>query len=445
MRLFPILTAILVMAALYLVVFEREALLSFAGRDMTEQPQPATPMAQTETAQPQDPAPQDARIVAVIAMQSQARMVDSAVVLRGRTQAARQVNVAAETSGRVISDPLRKGAQVETGQLLCALDPGTRADTLAEAKARLAEANARLPEARARIPEAKAALDTARARQAEAEARLAEAQINETAASKLSQDGFASETRVKSAQAALEAARAGVASARSGVVSAQTGIETARSGVSAVAAAVQSAQAALAAAKREITRLEIHAPFGGILESDTAELGSLMQPGALCATVIQLDPIKLVGFIPETAMDKVDLGALAGARLASGREVMGRVTFLSRSADEETRTFRSEIEVANTDLSIRDGQTADILIQSEGEMAHLIPQSALTLDDTGALGVRIVDQNNKAQFISVEIIRDTPTGVYVRGLPERAAIITVGQEFVIDDVSVTPTYEEPAL
>jgi multidrug efflux system membrane fusion protein len=47
------------------------------------------------------------------------------------------------------------------------------------------------------------------------------------------------------------------------------------------------------------------------------------------------------------------------------------VTFLSRSADEQTRTFRVEITVPNPDVTIRDGQTADILIQTEGTSAHL--------------------------------------------------------------------------
>jgi multidrug efflux system membrane fusion protein len=42
------------------------------------------------------------------------------------------------------------------------------------------------------------------------------------------------------------------------------------------------------------------------------------------------------------------------------------VTFLSRSADEQTRTFRVEITVPNPDVTIRDGQTADILIQTAG-------------------------------------------------------------------------------
>nr|WP_276612525.1 HlyD family efflux transporter periplasmic adaptor subunit [Pseudorhodobacter turbinis] len=91
--------------------------------------------------------------------------------------------------------------------------------------------------------------------------------------------------------------------------------------------------------------MTLSAPFDGLLETDTAELGALLQPGSSCATVIQLDPIKMVGFLAETDVDKVSVGAMAQARLASGREAVGRVTFLSRSADPLTRTFRVEVTV----------------------------------------------------------------------------------------------------
>ena len=43
-------------------------------------------------------------------MRSTAQAIDNAVLLRGRTEAARQVDVRAETSGLVSSEPLRKGA-----------------------------------------------------------------------------------------------------------------------------------------------------------------------------------------------------------------------------------------------------------------------------------------------------------------------------------------------
>jgi multidrug efflux system membrane fusion protein len=408
MKLIPLLTAILVTAFLYFLVFERDDLLAFAQTETTGETEDTSDTTETND--------EPARVIRVFALKSQARQVDSAVILRGQTEAARSVEVRAQTSGQVVSDPLRKGNYVSKDQMLCQIDVGTREASLAEANARLAEAQARVPETQARLEEAMARLD--------------EARISDNAASKLSQGGFASETRVASAQAAVRAAEAAVAGAKSGLQSTGAGI--------------QSAEAAIASVQKDIDRLGITAPFEGLLETDTAELGSLLQTGALCATILQLDPIKLVGFVPETEVDRVEIGALAGARLSGGQEAQGRVTFLSRSADQTTRTFRVEIQVPNGDLSIRDGQTAEIIVAADGDSAHLLPQSALTLDDDGDLGVRIIDADSKAQFVALKLLRDTANGVWVSGLPEIANVITIGQEYVIDDVLVEPTYEEPA-
>ena len=405
MKLMPILTAILVTAFLFLLVFQRDTLLEFARSDVATED-----VAVTQTV---DDGP---RVVSVVAMTSTAQTIDSAVILRGRTEAARQVDVRSETTGQVISDPLRKGAFVNAGDMLCELDPGTRASRVTEARARLTEAEGRVPEAEAAV--------------AEATARVREADINVNAARQLSQDGFASETRLVSAEATREAGLAGVQRANSGVISARAGIE--------------SAQAALEAAQKEIEDLTITAPFSGLLETDTAELGSLLQPGASCATIIQLDPIKLVGFVPEIDVNKVTVGAMAGARLATGAEVAGRVTFLSRSSDETTRTFRVEVEVPNADLAIRDGQTAEIIVASDGQKAHLLRQSSLTLNNDGALGIRVVTAENTAQFLPVTLLRDTIDGVWVAGLPETVDVIVVGQEYVIDGVVIAPTYQEAA-
>ncbi|WP_306115184.1 MULTISPECIES: efflux RND transporter periplasmic adaptor subunit [unclassified Roseovarius] len=407
MRLLPILVAILVSALIYVFIFQRDALTAGDAPDATV----AQENADTGTANESD---ESADQVGVVAVRSVARAIDSAVVLRGQTEADRQVDLRAETSGQVASTPLRKGAFVEKGQLLCRLDPAAREATLAEAQARLQEARSRIPEAQARLDEAIA--------------RLEEARINDNAAARLSEGGFASETRVAATKAAVSAAMAGVETARSGLESTQSGI--------------QSAGAAVAAAETEISRLSIKAPFAGLLESDTAELGSLLQPGDLCATVMQLDPVMLVGFVPETEVNRVELGARAGARLAAGNQVEGNVTFLSRAADPETRTFRVEIEVPNADLTLRDGQTAEIVIAADGTNAHLLPQSALTLNDQGDLGVRIVTGESTAQFIPVTLLRDTMNGVWLGGLPDEADVIIIGQEFVIDGVRVAPTYQE---
>ena len=364
MRIVSVIVAVLVTAFLYTLVMHRDALLAIAGNE--------PPGASAEAPGDADAGAPAAGTVRVVALASTARRIEDAVILRGETQAMRDVELRAETSGRVVSDPLRRGASVTAGQVICQIDIGTREAMLAEA-----------------------------------EARLTDAQINFAAADRLSQDGFASSTRVATTEANL-----------------------------------RSAEAAVAGARKEIERLTITAPFDGILESDSAELGSLLQPGGLCATVIQLDPIRIVGFAPETEVERIETGVMAGARLATGQEVQGIVTFLSRSADPTTRTFRVDIEVANPDMAIRDGQTAQIAIAAPGAQAHLVPQSALTLNDDGALGVRLVDADNTARFAPVRLLRDTVQGVWIEGLPEQANIIVTGQEYVADGVPVIPTYRE---
>ncbi|WP_372573005.1 efflux RND transporter periplasmic adaptor subunit [Ruegeria jejuensis] len=409
MRLIPIITAILVTIALYLLVFERDAFLAFAKGDTAAEPVET----QSDTVEVTEDAP---NLIGVVAVHSVAREIDSAVLLRGQTKAIREVEVLAETTSTVISEPLRKGAFVKAGDLLCQLDVGTREADLLEARARQSEAQSRVPESQARLDEAKALLE--------------EALINNNAAQRLSEGGYASETRRVSTEA--------------GVRSAEAGIKTAESGLEATRAGIEAASAAVAARERELDRITITAPFDGLLESDAAELGSLMQPGSLCATVIQLDPIKLVGFVPEAEVNRVQLGAQAGAQLATGLQVAGQVTFLSRSADETTRTFEVEVSVPNPDLKIRDGQTATIQIAAEGAKAHLLPQSSLTLDNHGELGVRVVGDGNLVEFVPVELLRDDANGVWLSGLPEKADVIVIGQDFVTAGVEVAPTYREAA-
>src|SRR5690606_10030221 len=70
--------------------------------------------------------------------------------------------------------------------------------------------------------------------------------------------------------------------------------------------------------------------------------------------------------------------------------------------------------------------------------AHLLPQSVLTLDDQGVLGVRSV-VDNVVEFHPVTIIGDTREGIWVTGLPPRVDVITVGQEYVVPGQKVNAT------
>lgn len=305
--------------------------------------------------------------VPVMVLDSQARPTVDQLVLRGRTVAIRNVSVTAETAGLVVSQPLRKGATVARGDVLCRLDPGARPALLLEA-----------------------------------EARLAEALIEADAATTLSRKGFASETTRTARQAQFEAA-----------------------------------QAQVDLVKLDIDRLVIRAPFDGLLESDTAEIGSRLGLGDPCATVIDLSAVKVSGYVSEQEVDQIAFGQKAIARLINGRVIDGTIAFISRVSDPETRTYQVEAILPNDDGRIRDGMTAELRIDLPAKVAHKLPQSALTLDDNGRLGVRIA-AGGKARFVAVEIVSDVVDGVWVTGLAPRASVIVVGQEFVRDGRAILP-------
>ena len=166
MRIVPIITAILVAGLLFGIVIERDRLFALIDELSPREETIETPTAETETVAVPAPLaePWAEGVVRVMAKRSVAKELETQVRLRGETQAARQVSVVSEISGKVISEPFRKGAFVKDGQLLCELDPGTSAVSLAEAEARLAEAIARRPEVEARIPEAEARLVEAQPR-----------------------------------------------------------------------------------------------------------------------------------------------------------------------------------------------------------------------------------------------------------------------------------------
>jgi len=338
------------------------------------------------------------KAVSVLVQKSNEQEVTNGILLRGQTEAFKSVQVKAETSGSVISQPIRKGTFVKNGELLCELEVGTKSDVLSEAKVALALS---LDELDASI------------HQYELRVQAAERQKS------LLKRGVGTE-------AAVEAAELSASSAETQSLSKRQ--------------AVANVEARINRATTELNNTKIIAPFDGLLESDTAEYGDFMQTGAPCGTLLALNPIKLIGYATETQVSKIEVNTTAGARLISGDTVSGTVSFISRSADPTTRTFLVETTVPNENYEIREGSTADIYISLSGAKGHLLPQSSLTLNSSGVLGVRIA-LNDKAKFIPINIIRDSEEGVWVTGLPYTVDVIIVGQEYVTDNSNIKVSYK----
>jgi multidrug efflux system membrane fusion protein len=103
-----------------------------------------------------------------------AEMHEAQLIVRGRTQAMRSVQVRAETAGPVSQIVTEKGTSVKSGDVLCQLQPDARQAQLAEAKA-----------------------------------QMEKAQLDYQGSETLAKKGFRSQTQVAAAKAALDAAAAG--------------------------------------------------------------------------------------------------------------------------------------------------------------------------------------------------------------------------------------------
>lgn len=243
--------------------------------------------------------------------------------------------------------------------------------------------------------------DARNAALAQARASLRKAQIDYNAASKLAEEGFRSESAVASMKAALDVARA------------------------------NAEQASV-----NVGKAEIKAPFDGVFDQRFAEVGDFLGNGDPCGVVIQRSPFLVVGSVSERSVARIRAGDRGTATLATGETVDGAIRFVSAASDPATRTFRVELEVPNTEGKLRDGVTASFIVFAEGRSAHRVPRSALTLNDEGELGVRLVSADDTVSFATVALIGEDEGGVWVSGLDGEVRLITRGQDFVNDGQKV---------
>lgn len=191
------------------------------------------------------------------------------------------------------------------------------------------------------------------------------------------------------------------------------------------------AQAELKRSQLNLARLQVKAPFAGIVEDVHQEVGDYVARGAECATIVDLDPMLLVGRVAEKDVLQVKVGGEALGVLSNGARVSGLVSFVGQQNDPQTRSYPLEVQIPNLDYRLRSGVTTDILIPVTEVMAQKVSPALFALDDAGLIGVRTVNAVGRVEFNPVEIIREDQDGVWVAGLPEMTTVITVGQELVV--------------
>ena len=205
-------------------------------------------------------------------------------------------------------------------------------------------------------------------------------------------------------------------------------------------ARVEAAQARVDQILREIEYTKITAPMSGILETRPAEKGSFLQVGSTCGTLIDLDPIIVTAMVSERDIKFLSKDMPAVAKLVTGQTVKGKIRYIAAKADVRTRTFEVEMEAANPGKKIRDGLTSELVVPLQAGTAHKLPTSALTLRDSGEIGVSVLAEGNKVKFVPTQVLGFDREDVWVSGLPDPAQVITVGQDYVLEGQVVDPVH-----
>lgn len=290
------------------------------------------------------------------------------VRVSGQTEAARIVEVRAETEGRVAEIGAARGSLVETGALILRLDEVDRPAQLQRAKA-----------------------------------RTEQRRIEYEAARTLAAQGHQAETRRAQALADYEEARS-----------------------------------VLARIQADLERTRVTAPFRGVLDRRHSEVGDYLKVADPVATLVELDPLRVVAQVPQSQAPALAEGMIGVARLADGQDRPAIVTYTAAVADAATRTFRVEAEIANPEGGIGQGMTAELRLPLPARPAHRISPSTFLLDADGQVGVVIVDDDDTARFRRITVLGADGGGAWVSGLPGRTRIISVGQQLVVDGEPVVP-------
>lgn len=206
-------------------------------------------------------------------------------------------------------------------------------------------------------------------------------------------------------------------------------------------AQLSASQQALLAAEIELENAKIRAPIDGVVDMVHANVGDYVGLGSPCATLLVLNPVYAQGFVTEEHVTQLAIGRTASVTLPNGESREGELIFVSKKAEQNSRTFRIEVELSNEDFSISSGMSSTIEIVVNSTLAHQVPTSVAMLDQEGSLGVKLVAANDLVEFRKVDIVREDPNGIWVSGLPERATIITVGQGLVVEGERVTVDFE----
>ena len=315
----------------------------------------------------------------VTAEDIKARDLEAIVSASGKIQPKRQVNVSANTTGRVTKLAVEEGQRVKAGQFLLEIDPRSLAGQLERGQASVAAAKSALQSARTAVETGKVNLELA--------------QQNLKRQQELWKEGLTTKET-------LERAQNDLAVRESDLKSRQQEIETNEQ-------RIRQEEASLSTTRYNMNQVIISAPMDGLVtrrsieEGETAVLGTMNNAGSVLLTIADMSLLEAEVEVDETEIPAVQLGQQAKVMIDAvpNRTFKGHVTEIGNSPIQSTTqntgqrqatTFKVVITIDETVPDVRPGFTctAEITTATRQKVTS-VPIQALTVREL------LYDSNNK--------------------------------------------------
>ena len=128
--------------------------------------------------------------------------------------------------------------------------------------------------------------------------------------------------------------------------------------------------------------------------------------------------------------------------MINDNKVEGIINYISSVANENTRDFQIQLELPNSNKEILVGIPAEIHIALKPVNSFFIPSSVITLNDSGELGIKIIDDDKKVKFVVIDILSDNGKGYWIKNKNKMSELYLIkrGQEYVLDGELVNQTF-----
>jgi membrane fusion protein, multidrug efflux system len=206
------------------------------------------------------------------------------------------------------------------------------------------------------------------------------------------------------------------------------------------------AEAALQLSEAKLAKMDLRAPFSGIIGLRSVSVGDYVKEGADLVNLESIDPLKVDFRVPEVYMRQVQVGQSLQVQLDAlpGKTFEGKVFAVNPLIDAAGRAVVIRAMVRNPDTSLRPGMFARVrLITRNAQDALVLPEQALVPQGDQQFVFRIQDGKAVRTKVDVGQRRDAMVEI-LTGVAKDDVVVTAGQLKLRDGAPVTVAAAAPA-